>query len=206
MQHPSAGSHAPALHLRSRRDKRENRALARARVLLLLKLLSGEIRPSEADIGVQAVAWNSGAGRVRKLAMNTSISTPGPGGEVVVYESRDGEARVDVRFDQDTVWLTRQQIAELFGRDRSVVTRHIRNAYRERELDPKATSAKFARVQSEGERSVSREVDHYNLDMIMRSGVRDNDQGAVTPPNIQLILSMAHVMSIRLPSSRLDSL
>ena len=55
-----------------------------------------------------AVAWNSGAGRVRKLAMNTSISTPGPGGEVVVYESRDGEARVDVRLDQETVWLTRQ--------------------------------------------------------------------------------------------------
>ena len=104
--------------------------------------------------------------------MNTSISTPGPGGEVVVYESRDGEARVDVRFDQDTVWLTRQQMAELFGRDRSVVTRHIRNAYRERELDPKATSAKFARVQSEGERSVSREVDHYNLDMIISVGYR----------------------------------
>ena len=73
---------------------------------------------------------------------------------------------MDVRFDQDTVWLTRQQMAELFGRDRSVVTRHIRNAYRERELDPKATSAKFARVQSEGGRSVSREVDHYIRDRV----------------------------------------
>ena len=79
---------------------------------------------------------------------------------------------MDVRFDQDTVWLTRQQMAELFGRDRSVVTRHIRNAYRERELDPKVTSAKFARVQSEDGRSVSREVDHYNLDMIISVGYR----------------------------------
>ena len=93
-----------------------------------------------------------------------------PGGEVVVYETPDGEACVDVRFGRDTVWLTRQQMAELFGRDRSVVTRHIRNAFQEGELDPKATSAKFAQVQSEGKRTVSREVDHYNLDVIVSVG------------------------------------
>ena len=95
-----------------------------------------------------------------------------PGGEVVVYEAPDGEVRVDVRFDRETVWLTQQQMAELFGRDRSVVTRHIRNAFREGELDPEATSAKFARVQSEGGRKVSREVDHYNLDVIISVGYR----------------------------------
>ena len=95
-----------------------------------------------------------------------------PGGEVVVYQAPDGEVRVDVRFDRETVWLTQQQMAELFGRDRSVVTRHVRNAFREGELDPKATSAKFARVQPEGGRSVSREVDHYNLDVIISVGYR----------------------------------
>ena len=71
-----------------------------------------------------------------------------PGGGVVVYETSGGEVCVDVRFDRGTVWLTRRQMAELFGRDRSVVTRHIQNAFQEGELDPKATSAKFAQVQS----------------------------------------------------------
>ena len=95
-----------------------------------------------------------------------------PGGEVVVYETPDGEVRVDVRFNRETVWLTQQQMAELFGRDRSVVTRHIRNAFEEGELDPEATSAKFARVRSEGGRRVSRDVDHYNLDVIISVGYR----------------------------------
>ncbi len=95
-----------------------------------------------------------------------------PGDKVVIYEAPDGEAWVEVRFDRDTVWLTQQQMSELFGRDRSVVTRHIRNTFREEELDPKATSAKFARVQSEGGRAVSREVDHYNLDVIISVGYR----------------------------------
>ena len=95
-----------------------------------------------------------------------------PGGEVVVYESEDGEARVNVRFDKETVWLTRQQMAELFGRDRSVIARHIHNAYREQELHPGSTCANFAQVRSEGGRRVSREVDHYNLDMIISVGYR----------------------------------
>jgi len=95
-----------------------------------------------------------------------------PGGEVVVYEATAGEVRVDVRFQDDTVWLTQSQMAQLFERDRSVITRHIRNAYDEQELEPEATSAKFAQVRAEGGRSVSREVDHYNLDMIISVGYR----------------------------------
>ena len=79
---------------------------------------------------------------------------------------------MDVRLDRETVWLTQQQMAELFGRDRSVVTRHIRNVYREGELDPKATCSKFAQVQSEGRRTVSREMDHFNLDVIISVGYR----------------------------------
>jgi prophage maintenance system killer protein len=93
-------------------------------------------------------------------------------GEVVVYEAPDGEVRVDVRLDRETVWLTQQQMAELFGRERSVVTKHIRNVYKEGELDLSATCAKFAQVRSEGGRTISREVDHYNLDVIISVGYR----------------------------------
>jgi len=73
-----------------------------------------------------------------------------PGGEVVLYQAPDGQVRVDVRLERETVWLTQQQMAELFGRERSVVTKHIRNAFQEGELDPGLTSAKFAQVRSEG--------------------------------------------------------
>ena len=90
----------------------------------------------------------------------------------MLYETPDGEARVDVRLDKETVWLTQQQMAELFERDRSVVTRHIHNAFSEGELDPESTSAKFAQVQSEGGRTVSRQVDHFNLDVIISVGYR----------------------------------
>lgn len=95
-----------------------------------------------------------------------------PGGEVIVYQVPDGQVRVDVRLERETVWLTQQQMADLFGRERSVVTKHIRNAFQEGELDPGATSAKFAQVRTEGGRAVSREVDHYNLDVIISVGYR----------------------------------
>lgn len=94
------------------------------------------------------------------------------GGEVLVYEAADGSARVDVRLDRETVWLTQDQMARLFGRERSVVTKHIRNAFREGELEAQATRAKFAQVQTEGGRTVTREVDHYNLDVVISVGYR----------------------------------
>ena len=78
-----------------------------------------------------------------------------PGGEVLVYETPEGDVRVDVRLDRETVWLRQDQMSELFGRERSVVTKHIRSAFREGELDPVATCAKFAQVRSEGSRTVS---------------------------------------------------
>ena len=104
--------------------------------------------------------------------MTSETSLHPPGGELVVYEAPDGAVRVDVRLDRETVWLTQQQMAKLFGRDRSVVTRHIRNAFSEGELDPQATSAKFAQVQSEGGRTVTREVAHFNLDVLVSVGYR----------------------------------
>lgn len=78
----------------------------------------------------------------------------GPGGEVLVYETPDGEVRVDVRLEQETVWLTQQQMGALFGRERSVIAKHIGNAHREGELDPGAACAKSAQVQTEGGRTV----------------------------------------------------
>jgi len=94
------------------------------------------------------------------------------GGEIIVYEAPDGEIRVDVRLERETVWLTQQQMGELFGRERSVITKHIRNTFGEGEIEPEATCAKFAQVQTEGGRTVTREVDHYNLDMIISVGYR----------------------------------
>ncbi len=95
-----------------------------------------------------------------------------PGGEFVVYETPDGEVRVDVRFDRETVWLTQRQMADLFGRERSVIARHIGNIFKEGELRRDATCAKFAQVAPEGRRAVSREVDHYTLDVIISVGYR----------------------------------
>ena len=99
-----------------------------------------------------------------------------PGGEIIVYEAPGGEVRVDVRLERDTVWLSQEQMAGGFGRERSVVTKHIRNVFKEGELDPGATSAKFAQVRSEGGRAVTREVDHYNLDVIISVGYRVKSQ------------------------------
>ncbi|MCP5337246.1 MAG: virulence protein RhuM/Fic/DOC family protein [Pseudomonadales bacterium] len=92
-----------------------------------------------------------------------------PGGEIVVYAALDGEAQVDVRLDHETVWLTQLQMAELFGRERSVVTKHIRNAFQEGELDPEAVCAKFAHTAADGK---TYQVDHYNLDVIISVGYR----------------------------------
>lgn len=99
-----------------------------------------------------------------------------PGGGIVVYEDPNGEVRVDVRLDRETVWLSQEQMSELFGRERSVVTKHIRNIFKEGELEPGPTSAKFAQVRSEGVRTVTREVDHYNLDVIISVGYRVNSK------------------------------
>jgi hypothetical protein len=69
-----------------------------------------------------------------------------PHGDILVYEDPDGRVRVDVRVEKDTVWLRQEQIAELFGRERSVITKHIRNVFAEGRLDEKKQCAKFART------------------------------------------------------------
>jgi len=91
------------------------------------------------------------------------------GGEVLVYQAEDGSALVEVRLERDTVWLTQAQMAELFGRERSVITKHVRNVFREGELDPYSVCAKFAHTAADGK---TYQVDAYNLDVIISVGYR----------------------------------
>lgn len=99
-------------------------------------------------------------------------ASPIAGGEIAVYQAADGAVRVEARLEHDTVWLTQAQMAELFGRERSVISKHIRNAFAEGELEQETTCANFAQVRQEGSRTVSREVEHYNLDVIISVGYR----------------------------------
>ena len=100
----------------------------------------------------------------------------GPG--LAVY--RDAEIELEIRLDEseETVWLTQKQIADLFGTARSTITEHISAIYREEELEASSTCRKFRQVQSEGGRSVSREIEHYNLDMVLSVGYRVSSKRA----------------------------
>jgi len=99
-------------------------------------------------------------------------------GEIVIYQTADGETRLDVRMESDSVWLTQGQIAQLFGVDRTVIVRHVNNIYKSSELERQATCAKIAQVQHEGLRLVRRMIPYYNLDMILSVGYRVNSKNA----------------------------
>ena len=99
-----------------------------------------------------------------------------PTSEIVIYEG--GEARVEVRVEHENVWLSLQQLADLFGRDKSVISRHLRNIFASGELDREATVAKNATVQREGEREVVRDIEYFNLDVIISVGYRVNSTRA----------------------------
>jgi hypothetical protein len=90
-------------------------------------------------------------------------------GELIMYQTADGLTKIDARFCDETVWLTLDQMADLFQRDKSTVSRHIRNVFSEGELEREATVVNFATVQIEGEREVARHIDHYNLDLARRN-------------------------------------
>ncbi len=93
---------------------------------------------------------------------------------LVAFKPSDGFVEYEVVLDEnnDTLWATELQIADLFGRDRTVINRHIKNTFTEKELDEISTSAKIALVRKEGEREIEREVTHYNLDVIISVGYR----------------------------------
>ena len=93
-------------------------------------------------------------------------------GEIVIYQAEDGLTRVECRFVDETVWLTQQQMAELFHTSRSNIVEHIGHIYEEGELDEVSTCRKFRQVRMEGNRQVTRELPFYNLDMIISLGYR----------------------------------
>lgn len=95
---------------------------------------------------------------------------------MLIYRSADGKIKVDVRFENETIWLSLDQMATLFGRDKSTVSRHVKNVFEEGELSPEATVANFATVQAEGNREVARNIDYYNLDVIISVGYRVKSQ------------------------------
>lgn len=91
---------------------------------------------------------------------------------IIMYTTEDGLTKIEITFDEDTVWLSLDQMAELFQRDKSTISRHIKNIFMEGELRSEATVAKFATVQTEGNRQVTRDIDYYNLDVIISVGYR----------------------------------
>ncbi len=95
-----------------------------------------------------------------------------PGGEFLLYQTEDGQVRLDVRLQDETVWLTQPLMAELFQTTQQNISQHIRNIFEEEELTPEATHKKFLSVRREGKRDVRRELDFYNLDMIISVGYR----------------------------------
>ena len=99
---------------------------------------------------------------------------------IEIYSSQDGSIQLKVKLENDTVWLTQSQMAELFGVDRTSIVRHIRNIYKSEELDQNSTCAKNAQVRTEGHRSILREIPYYNLDMIISVGYRVNSKNATS--------------------------
>ena len=99
---------------------------------------------------------------------------------IEIYRSQDGSVQLNVKLENETVWLTQSQMAELFGVDRTSIVRHIRNIYKSEELEESSTCAKNAQVRIEGQRQIVREIPYYNLDMIISVGYRVNSKNATS--------------------------
>ena len=100
-------------------------------------------------------------------------------GDMLIYQTEDGLTKIDVNMQNETVWLSLDQMADLFQRDKSTISRHIKNIFDEGELDRNSTVAKCATVQNEGNRQVERAIDYYNLDVIISVGYRVKSQRGV---------------------------
>ena len=93
-------------------------------------------------------------------------------GEILIYQNQEGNIKLDVRLEDETIWLTQAQIGELFQKSKATISEHIKNVFEEGELDAISTVRKFRTVQLEGGRNVERELDYYNLDVIISVGYR----------------------------------
>lgn len=87
--------------------------------------------------------------------------------KIIIYQTEDGQTQIDVHLENETVWLSQAQMAELFQTDRTSIVRHINNIYKSEELDRNSTCAKIAQVQIKGKRAVKRTALLFNLDMII---------------------------------------
>ncbi|MDL2254252.1 virulence RhuM family protein [Ruminococcaceae bacterium OttesenSCG-928-I18] len=100
-------------------------------------------------------------------------------GEIIIYQTEDGLTKIDVNIQDETVWLSLEQMANLFQRDKSTISRHIKNIFLDGELVRESTVAKFATVQNEGGRQVERAIEYYNLDAVISVGYRVKSQRGV---------------------------
>lgn len=112
------------------------------------------------------------------MKKNKQIAKQNTFTEFLLYTAPNGKVKVEIFLRDETVWLTQSKIAELFGVDRSVATKHLQNIFQEGELHKNLTCAKIAQVQTEGQRQVSRNVEFYNLDAIISVGYRINSRQA----------------------------
>jgi len=92
--------------------------------------------------------------------------------KIIIYQTEDGQTQIDVRLENDTVWLTQGQMVDLFQTTKQNVSLHVRNVFKEGELDQSATVKDYLTVQKEGKREVTRNVKYYNLDVIISVGYR----------------------------------
>lgn len=91
---------------------------------------------------------------------------------IIIYQSEDGNTRIEVKLENETVWLTQQQLCDLYQTSRTNIVEHIQHIYEDGELEESATCRKFRQVRQEGSRMVERELPYYNLDMILSLGYR----------------------------------
>ena len=114
--------------------------------------------------------------KLLNLCQNSTLKNKGEKnmdkGQFLLYQTPDGESKIEVKLQDDTVWLSLDQMAELFQRNKSTISRHIKNVLEEGELLANSTIANFATVQNEGKRHVERQITYYNLDMIISVGYR----------------------------------
>lgn len=118
------------------------------------------------------------------------------GSEFRLYQTDDGQTQLQVRFGEETVWLSQRQMAELFDKDVRTINEHIKNVYEEAELGPEATIRNFRIVQQEGTRQIERDVAHYNLEVIISVGYR------VKFYNVGVIISIGKLATSAAPTRR----
>ena len=99
--------------------------------------------------------------------------------KIKIYEDKDGITKVNVKFINEDLWITKYQLAEIYKTTRQNIEQHIKNIYQDNELNEESTCKNFLQVQKEGNREVKRNIDHYNLDMIIALGYRVQSDVAV---------------------------